>query len=45
VETSSRRHLAKAIHIIAAIVFVVLLNLCALCLYRRHAKKKMNEDL
>jgi hypothetical protein len=40
-----RRHLAKVYHIVGAIVLVLGLNLLALCLYRRYAKKKMNEEL
>lgn len=42
---STRRHLAKVVHIIGAIVFVLALNILALYLYRRYTKKKMNQEL
>lgn len=32
-------------HIVAVIVLVLAFNLCALCLYRRYTRKKMNDEL
>ena len=40
-----RKNLAKVIHIVGAVLLVLSLNLMALCLYRRYAKKKMNQEL
>ena len=40
-----RKNLAKVIHIIGAVLLVLSLNILALCIYRRYAKKKMNQDL
>jgi preprotein translocase subunit Sec61beta len=36
---------APKYRVVAAIVIAILLNLCLLFLYRRHQKKKMNEEL
>jgi hypothetical protein len=40
-----RKNLAKVYHIIGAVVLVLALNIFALCLYRRYARKKLNEEL
>jgi hypothetical protein len=40
----NRKH-ARKWHIILAVVVVIALNLGALYLYRRHTKKKMDQDL
>lgn len=40
-----RKNLAKVYHIIGAVILVLSLNLFALCLYRRYARKKLNEEL
>lgn len=39
------RSLIRAYHIIAAIVLVLMINMIALALYRKHQKKKLNEEL
>lgn len=40
-----RFSLVKVYHIIAAIILVLLINGIALMVYRKHQKKKMNEEL
>jgi hypothetical protein len=35
----------KAINVAVAIVAVVLINFCALYLYRRHHRQKMNQEM
>jgi hypothetical protein len=41
-----RKHnLAKVLHVVAAVVLVVIFNLCALYAYRRYTRKKVNEEL
>jgi len=40
-----KRSLVKLFHIIAAVILVLLLNLAALCIYRKYQKRKVNEEL
>jgi hypothetical protein len=42
---SGRRNMAKVYHVIAAVLLVVAINLCALYLYRRYTKRQMNDEL
>ena len=35
----------KVYHIVAAIILVLLLNMVALCIYRKYQKRKLNEEL
>jgi len=42
---TSRRNLAKVYHVIAAILVVIAVNLCALYLYRRYTRRQMNDEL
>ena len=42
---SSRRRMIKLFHIVGAIVVVLGFNLCALALYKRYQRRKMNEEL
>jgi heme A synthase len=40
-----KRSLVKLFHIVAAVILVLLLNLAALCIYRKYQKRKVNEEL
>jgi hypothetical protein len=40
-----RNSLVRVYHIISAIILVLIINAIALCLYRKHQKKKVNEEL
>jgi len=41
----ARGHMAGVRHIIAAICVILAINICALYIYRRYSKKKMNEQM
>ncbi len=40
-----KRSLVKLYHIFAAVIIVILLNVGALCIYRKYQKRKVNEEL
>jgi heme A synthase len=40
-----RRSVIKLFHIVAAVIVVLLLNVLALCIYRKYQKRKVNEEL